>query len=465
MKKKADFSAEMRLRMKKKIMRMIGVTLLMSLLVTGCGSSGNSETGTETKNETSANEEKSNDTKAESVTLTIEASQEIVNNISYAFSPENIEAFEKEYPEIKVELVLNPDAQNTSILQTKLASGQPSDLICYNKVSAENELEVAKNCVDLTNEAFVENLADKEILTAPDGKIYGFAFAIKTGGMGVVYNKNIFEEKGLSVPVTYDEFLDICEKLHAENITPFYGPFKDVWTFQMWTTSTWGYYVAQFEPDLWDRLNANEIGWDEVPAFRESLEKAYQLYKDGYMQSTVLSDDYNSITAAMGSGNYAMTVGSNTTVRDLLNAHPDIKFDMFPYPVYEGEKDYLTISQLDAEFFIPKDAKHIEEAKKFLNFMAQPEQCDRAQNTASFVPNVKGAKEPEFDEFEGRLYEEYNKTGKTVLEMNAYMKVDLNDLWVYFQDMFAGAKTPEEVLSSWDKTFEELMKAKGIENF
>ena len=93
------------------------------------------------------------------------------------------------------------------------------------------------------------------------------------------------------------------------------------------------------------------------------------------------------------------------------------------------------------------------------------EQCDKAQDAASFVPNVKGAKEPQFDEFEGRLYEEYNKMGKTVLEMNAYMKVDLNDLWVYFQDMFAGAKTPEEVLSSWDVAFEELMKAKGIENF
>ena len=49
--------------------------------------------------------------------------------------------------------------------------------------------------------------------------------------------------------------------------------------------------------------------------------------------------------------------------------------------------------------------------------------------------------------------------------MNAYMKVDLNDLWVYFQDMFAGAKTPHEVLSAWDETFEELMKSKGIENF
>lgn len=209
--------------MKKTAMKATGIILAVSLLAAGCGSSGGS----------SEDAKKNDGGKKENVTLTVEASQEIVNNIPYAFSEENIKAFEEKYPEIKVELVLNPDAQNTSILQTKLASGQPSDLICYNKVSAENELEIAKNCVDLSGEPFVGNLADKEILTAPDGNIYGFAFAVKTGGMGVVYNKDLFEEKGIEIPKTYDEFTAVCEKLSLQGITPFYGPFKDVWTFQM----------------------------------------------------------------------------------------------------------------------------------------------------------------------------------------------------------------------------------------
>ena len=220
--------------MKKRLLRMTALFLTLSMFAAGCGSSGGG-----------SGEEGGS---GEKVTLTIEASQEIMNNIPYAFSEENIAAFEEAYPGIEVELVLNPDAQNTSILQTKLASGQPSDLICYNKVSAENELEVQKNCVDLSEEPFVENLADKDVLTAPDGKIYGFAFAIKTGGMGVVYNKTMFEEKGIEIPKTYDEFLAVCETLKSEGITPFYGPFKDVWTFQMWTASTWGYYVEKFEP-------------------------------------------------------------------------------------------------------------------------------------------------------------------------------------------------------------------------
>ncbi len=136
--------------MKNKWIKATGIILAISLLAAGCGQSGtaNSKQGESEANKEAAEEEsvkgseEKDGGKKESATLTVEASQEIVNNIPYAFSEENIAAFEKEYPEIKVELVLNPDAQNTSILQTKLASGQPSDLICYNKVSAENELEV-----------------------------------------------------------------------------------------------------------------------------------------------------------------------------------------------------------------------------------------------------------------------------------------------------------------------------------
>ena len=52
----------------------------------------------------------------DNVVLTVEASQEILNNIPYAVYEENIAAFEELYPNITVEMVLNPDAQNTSIL-------------------------------------------------------------------------------------------------------------------------------------------------------------------------------------------------------------------------------------------------------------------------------------------------------------------------------------------------------------
>ena len=81
--------------MKKKLMKVAGILLAVSLITAGCGYKAGSSSD--------EGKESGGNKKAESVTLTVEASQEIVNNIPYAFSEENIAAFEEQYPEIKVE--------------------------------------------------------------------------------------------------------------------------------------------------------------------------------------------------------------------------------------------------------------------------------------------------------------------------------------------------------------------------
>ena len=453
--------------MRNNLLRGAGVLLIAVMLfsiMAGCitnppSTSGEVSQGGDTQSQPSGDNAKKD------VTLTIELSQEMKNNNPYSFHQGNIDAFEKEHPNVTVKLILNPDAQCLTILQTKLAAGQPSDIINYSKIAAENELNVTNNFVDLSNEPWVANLKNPDMLRAPDGKIYGFSVKIMTGCMGIVYNKNIFSQLGLSIPKTFDQFVEICETIKNNGITPIYAPFKDVWTFQMWTTSAWGYYVEKIEPGLWDKLNRNEINWTDIAAFQESLEKLYGLYEAGYMQETLLSDDYNSVPQAFEGNKYAMMMGSDATATDLIAKIPDTDFGLFPLPLFEGECDYFTIGQLDGVFFVPKDAKNIEEAKAFLNFLAQPEQLNRAQQEKAFAPSIKGAEEPTWSPLMEEIYTNYNESGKVVTEMNCFMKVDLNDLWKYYQEMFAGQLTPRQVLEAWDAKFDELMRAKGYEGF
>jgi ABC-type sugar transport system, periplasmic component len=398
-------------------------------------------------------------------TLTIEMSQEMKTNNSYEFSQPNMDAFEKKYPNITLKTILDPDTQVTSILQTKIAAGSSSDIVNYNKVSAENELDVQDNCVDLSKEAWVKNLSDPSILKAPNGKIYGFTFAKVVGGMGMVYNKDMFKKYGLKIPKTYSELLSVCKAIKAQGVTPIYAPFKDNWTFQIWTTSTWGYYAAKIQPDLWTKLNTHKTKWTAVPAFKDSLQKALDLYKDGYMQASLLSDDYNGTQQAFSSKKYAMMFGIDTFVTDMEAKDKTLNLGIFPFPMFSGESGYLTAGQLGGMYFIPKGGKNITAAKEFLNFIAQPAQVNKAQAMQAFAPNIKGAKAPKFGSFENDVYNTYNKPGKVVTEMNAYVKVDINDLWKYYQNMFAGQMTPAQVLSSWDAKFDSLMKLKGIKGF
>lgn len=453
--------------MKKEIVSGVKALLAGMLVVSmlaGCGqeaAQGDVSNPSESTEPVSSSEEEAS---KEKITLTIESSQQNVQGNQYAFCEENIAAFEEAHPNITIEVLLDPDEQITSILQTKLAAGQPSDIVVYNKVSAENELDAVNNFVDLSDEPFVDNLIDPSLFKAPDGNIYGFTMKNTSMEMGIVYDKKMFEEMKVSVPTTFDEFVQACATIKENGVTPIYAPFKDNFTFQMYTSDAWGYYATIVEPGLWEKINSNEVAWTEVPAFEESLTKLYELYTEGYMQETLLSDDYASYINVFQNKQCAMMAGSNQTIEEMEEKLPDGEYGLFPFPMFDGESEYITVGQLDCVFFIPKDAAHVEEAKAYLNFLAQPEQCDRAQETVAFSPSIKGAKFPELTPFQEEMAEYYND-GRVALEMNTYMYVDLNDLWKYYQDMFAGVKTPKEVLQEWDAKFSDLMQQKEKEGF
>lgn len=322
-----------------------------------------------------------------------------------------------------------------------------------------------QNMLDLSNEPWVERLVNPDALRAPDGKIYGFVMHSPLDAQGIVYNKKIFDELNLTPPKSYDEFLAICEALLEAGITPIYAPFKDAWTVQIWPAGSFG-YVAQVEkPGLWEKINAGELKFSEVPEFEEILAKYYALYEKGYIPKTALSDEYNMAPNVFSNGQAAMMIMGDWFIRDMETKDPSLELDLFPIPAFNDKELMISQGQLGGMVHIPKAAKHPEEAKKLLDFLSQPEQIERAQQEMPFIPSFKDAGIPSLTPVQQKIYEEYIQTGKAVVEMNAFMKVDLTELWKYYQDMFAGGKTPKEVLEAWDDKFAELMAAAGQPGF
>lgn len=434
------------------------VLLAVLLVLAGCGNNGaenGSDAGTDSGDGGS---------QGKGVTLTIEAGQAMMNNNPYVFNEENIKKFEEETG-IKVDVILTPDNQVKNVLQTKLTTGETPDLIVFNKVSAENELRTMDNMLDLSNEPWVERLTDPDSLRAPDGNIYGFVMHRPLDAQIVVYNKKIFDDLNLTPPTSYDEFLEVCEALLEAGITPIYAPFKDAWTAQIWPAASFGYIAQEVKPGLWDQINAGEVKFSEVPEFEEVLNKYYALYEKGYITNTALSDEYNMAPNVFSNGQAAMMIMGDWFITDMASKDPDLELDFFPIPAFNDTELMISQGQLGGMIHIPKAAKHPEEAKQFIDFMSQPEQIARAQSDLPFLPSVKDADMPELNPMQQRIYDEYVQTNKTVVEMNAYMKVELTELWKYYQDMFAGVKTPKEVLEAWDQKFAELMTAAGYPGF
>lgn len=445
----------------KRLLSSITIVAILCASVSGCGSKESGGTVAGGAQKASSGSEKK-------VTLTIESSQAFTGTNHPIFNEANIKAFEDKYPHIKVDILLIPDAQATTTLQTKLAAGETSDIILYNRVSAENELNAAVNMLELGAEPWVSRLKNQDIIKLSDGKIYGYSAEIMTGAVGVAYNEKIFSDLNLSVPTTYDEFLAVCETLKSNGITPIYGPFKDVWTFQIFPTTGWGTIAQKLKPEVFDELNSNKLKWSEIPEFVDVLERGNNLFKKGYVQETCLADDFNGAPAAFSSGKYAMIFTGEGFITDMLEKDASLSLSMFPIPIFDDPEMNVLDQAQNNLLFIPKTAKNVEEAKLFLDFLSQPEQLENSMSDPkqAFMPNFADGPEPEtLGEVKDYLYKTYIEAGKVSLEANAYLKVDLNDLWKYYQDMIGGVKTPEEVLNDWDAKFAELMQAKGIEGF
>ena len=102
---------------------------------------------------------------------------------------------------------------------------------------------------------------------------------------GVIYNQDIFEEQGLEVPETWDEFIAVCEALEAAGITPFYGTLADSWT-GMPSWNALGAYASQggFFDDL--RAEGEDVGADSAVSFEKDFPEvmAQQAELFSYMQ-------------------------------------------------------------------------------------------------------------------------------------------------------------------------------------
>ena len=122
-----------------------------------------------------------------------------------------------------------------------------------------------------------------------DGKIY--AIPLNTAAACVFYNKEIFEQAGATVPTTYTELLDACEKIKAYGKTPITISAGTAWCLSMLA----GYLCDREGVDL-KALNNNEASWvnEKTIAAGEKLVELSQ-----YFQETAAGDSNDDATTAL----------------------------------------------------------------------------------------------------------------------------------------------------------------------
>ena len=106
--------------------------------------------------------------------------------------------------------------------------------------------------MDNVSEAYRNIL--KSVTYVPMDGIYGVPYVANAAG--ILYNVDMFEEKGWPIPQTWDEFIELCEEIKSEGeVAPMMLGYKDTWTI----LSPWNSIAINLVPsDLARQVNAGK---------------------------------------------------------------------------------------------------------------------------------------------------------------------------------------------------------------
>ena len=306
-------------------------------------------------------------------------------------------AFEAENPDITIEIETHPGgAEGDNLVKTRLATGDMPDVFRYNAGSLFRALNPPESMIDLTNEPFVANVMDAfKPVVSVDGKVYGVPEEAAMGG-GVLYNKKIYADLGLSVPKSWAEFMANNEKIKAAGKAPVIQTFGDTWTSQLFVLADY-YNLQAAVPDFAEKYTANQAKYATTPAALKGFQRQEEVFKAGDLNEDFASAKFDDGLRMVATGEGAHYPMLTFAIGGIAQNYPENLKDVgfFAMPGDDAASNGLT-AWMPAAVYIAKTTQHPEEAKRFVAFIASTKGCDirSAANGATGPYMIKGCTLP-----------------------------------------------------------------------
>ncbi|MEO0944240.1 MAG: extracellular solute-binding protein [Pseudomonadota bacterium] len=294
-----------------------------------------------------------------------------------------VEKFKAENPDINVITNINDREAHKTAIRNFLTADAPDVTSWYpgNRMGPFVDAGLFMAVDDVWEEnGFNEDLAAIKPTMTRNGQIWGVPYTYYQ--WGIYYRKDVFDLLELEEFATWDDMLAGCAKMKESGVTPFTIGTKFLWTaagvFDYLNLRTNGYEVH-------NALTAGEIKYTDERIVNTMANWETLINECGFVDNHA-SMSWQDAIAPFANGDAAMYVMGNFSVDGYKNAGlTNDQIDFMPFPTIDPNVPLAEEAPADA-FFIPTNAKNVEDAKKWLAFVARPDVQTEWNKTIGQLP-------------------------------------------------------------------------------
>jgi multiple sugar transport system substrate-binding protein/raffinose/stachyose/melibiose transport system substrate-binding protein len=267
-----------------------------------------------------------------------------------------VNTFNAENPQYELtHTPVDHEAFKTSI-RVMLSGGNPPDLFSY-WAGARVQFIVDADRLEPIDDVFEANgLNDLFSEAVIQGCTYSgnkYFMPLTVHFVPFFYNKAVFEEVGVTPPATWEEFLDVCEKLKAAGVVPIALGSRERWPAQFWLDYP---LLRTAGPEARADLMAGKVAYTDP-----KVVKAFELWKDlldkGYFNEDPNAYDWAEASTMVGTGEAAMTLMGTWFMQldEQIGWKAGEDYDFFPFPVVDSAVADCAVGPIDG-VVLAKDA-------------------------------------------------------------------------------------------------------------
>ncbi len=299
-----------------------------------------------------------------------------------------IAAFEKENPSIRIRASFAPIDQLHVSLRTQLAAGNAPDIFSTipgkGAPTSTVSLAEANYLLDLSAEPWAQRIPSTyDYAIRLQGKTYGMAPSIAT--IGILYNKQVFQELNLRPPRTWNELLAFCDTVKKANKIPFAMGYRDPWVNLVINFSLVATLVYSSNPRFDVDQAAGRASFVTSP-WKDALQKHLEMEARGCFNPNPTGTSYQQMMEFVATGRAAATVTLSLTVPQAYQYNKEAQLEMVAFPATNNPNQTQIPASLLTVLSVYKNTRYPEQAKAFIRFITEPRNLNRFVEMTGDLP-------------------------------------------------------------------------------